>query len=95
MVQTRSGCWWQQEVVRLVPQERVQRIDEQIMEPIPLITDDLVDEFKNCPTRASFGQDLWTDRGRRRSTSWRSGEAFVSANEQSGGLLMSGKSWFW
>ena len=41
------------EVMRLVAQERVQRIDEEIVElSIPHATEDIVEELKYCSTEA-------------------------------------------
>ena len=40
----------------MVPRERVQRIDEQIV--IPQITDDIVEEFKIVPQEQFLGKDL-------------------------------------
>ena len=45
--------------MKLVPLERVQRIDEDIVEvPFPQITEEIAEEFKNCTVRAIIGEDL-------------------------------------
>ena len=60
------------DVVRLVPQERVQQIDEQIMKvPIPHLLEDSVGEFKIVPQSGTTGTlgvgplRAWMLRGKR------------------------------